>query len=210
MFDLKELTRWVEVTDKGIKFPHDEPRKIRLEVLAEKEESLYVKDGKDEPFYIGTFHGYDVVQFNVRGPCSIQATGAGVKVFTPEFQSHVIEIPDAVSFTRMVERRVRNPELERIELKMRQNMEHRLRQVEKDVTLRVSQRMREENAERERERFERASEVEAERVAQSQLAAEDAGADEPGAAAAVAEASGDVSGSRGKAARQKLAPKPAS
>lgn len=206
MFDLKELTRWVEVTDKGVRFPNEVPRKIRLEVLAEKEESLYIKDGKDKPFYIGTFHGYDVVQFNVQSDCSLQATGAGVKVFTTEFQSEVIELPDAVSFTRLVQRRVRNPELEMIEHKMRQNMERRLRQVEKDVTLRVSQRMREENAKAERERFERATKDEESRIVVE--SDEDEGADGAAPGDVPSEASSDVSRGGGKAKGQKLAPKP--
>lgn len=208
MYDLKELTRYVEVTDKGIKFPHDEPRKIRLEVLAEKEASLYVQDGKDKPFYIGTFHGFDIVQFNVRGPTILQATGAGVRVYTPEFQSDIIEIPDAVSFTRSMSRRQRNPELELIQRTMQQNMEKRLRQVERDVTLRVSQKMREEHAENERQRFERAAEEEAKRVADSRPSGHDGETDEPGPGDDVTEPADNVSGSRSATKRQKLAPKP--
>lgn len=205
MYDLKELTRYVEVSDKGVKFPHDEPRKIRLEVLSENPTPLYVKDGKDKPCYIGTFHGFDIVQFNVKGPTVLVAGGPGVKVFTPEFQSEVIEIPEAVSFTRTMTRRVRNPELEKIEFAMRQNMERRLMQVERDVTLRVSQRLREEHAAAERERFERASEEEARRVADSK----DASEDEPGEAEPSAPPARKLSGSDGPPKGQKLPAKSA-
>lgn len=209
MYDLKELTRYVEVTDKGIKFPHDEPRKIRLEVLAEKETDLFVKDGKDSPVYIGTFRGYDIVQFNVRGPTTLQATGPGVRVYTPEFQSEIIEIPEAVSFTRTMTRRQRNPEIEAIGQMMQRNMEKRLRQVERDVTLRVSQELRERHAENERQRFERASEEEARRVAESVASDDDPEANEAGTGDDPGESSGNVSGSRGQAKGQKLAAKPA-
>lgn len=208
MYDLKELSRYVEITDKGIRFPEDSPRSIRLEVLAEKETSLYVKDGKDDPAYIGTFRGFDVVKFNAFGPVHLQADGPGVRVYTTEFQSDIIEIPDAVSFTRVMERKVRNPELEKIERTMRINMERRLQQVERDVTLRVSQEMRERYAEQERERFERASAEEAERVEQSEEEAGDELA-EPGPGDDPSKPSGNVSGGRGKATRQKLASKPA-
>lgn len=209
MYDLKELTRYVAVSDKGILFPQDEPRKIRLEVLSEKETDLFVKDGKDKPFYIGTFRGYDVVQFNVRGPTTLQATGPGVRVYTPEFQSDIIEIPEAVSFTRQMTRRQRNPEVEAVAQLMQRNLEKRLRQVERDVTLRVSQDLRERHAEDERKRFERASEEEAKRVADSRIADEDEGEDEPGPGDDPGKSTGNVSGSRGKATGQKLAAKPA-
>lgn len=211
MYDLREITRYVELTDKGIQFPEESGRSIRLDVLAEKPVSLYLKVGKDTPAFIGHFHGYDVVKFTVDGPCFLQADGPGCKIFTTEFQSEVIDLPDAVSFTRVIERKVRNPELERIELKMRENMERRLQQVTRDVTLRVSQRMREEHAEQERERFERASAEEAERIEASRKAAEkDAELAESGEADAGESGAGDVSGSGRKTPRQKLAAKPAS
>lgn len=209
MNDLKELSRYVELSNKGIKFPHSEPRKIRLEVLAEKEASLYVKDGDEKPFYIGTFHGFDIVQFNVRGTAILQATEAGVRVWTTEFQDAVIEIPEAISFTRTMTRRQRNPELEAITFKMQENMERRLKQVARDVTLEVSSRMRAENDERERERFNRARAEEAERVNVGPDDDEDAAADEPAKAKPSKRASGDVQGSPDKAKGQKLATKPA-
>lgn len=209
MYKLHELSRYVAVTDKGVKFPQDEFRKIRLEVLAEKETSLYIKDGKDEPAYIGTFRGFDIVEFHVKGPTLLQADGPGVKVFTTEFQSDVIEIPDAVSFTRVVERRERNPELEKMQAVMEQNMARRLRQLERDVTLRVSQEVRERHAELERVRFERASEEEARRVEESRAQAErdDEGSSEPGPGDDPNEPAGDVSGSRGPSARRKVGEK---
>lgn len=209
MYDLKELTRYVEVTDKGIKFPHDEPRKIRLEVLSEKETDLFVKDGKDSPIYIGTFRGFDIVQFNVRGPTILQATGPGVRVYTPEFQSEVIEIPEAISFTRTMTRRQRNPEVEAMGQMMQRNMERRLRQVERDVTLRVSQQMRETHAENERKRFELANQEEAKRVADSRQPDDDTPEDEPGPGDDPSQPSGNVSGSRSATKGQKLAAKPA-
>lgn len=204
MYDLKELTRYVEVSDKGVKFPHDEPRKIRLEVLSEQETALYVKDGKDKPFYIGTFRGFDIVQFNVRGPTVLVAGGPGVKVYTPEFQSEIIEIPEAVSFTRTMTRQQRNPELEKIQHQMTINMERRLQQVARDVTLQVSQKLREEHAENERQRFERAAAEEAKRVADSRASDDDTVEDEPGPGDDPSKPSGNVSGSRGSAKGQRL------
>lgn len=209
MYDLKELSRYVELSDKGLKFPHSQPRKIRLEVLAESKQALYVKDGEEKPFYIGTFEGFDIVQFNVRGTATLQATGGGVRVWTTEFQDATIEIPDAISFTRTMTRRQRNPELEAIQFKMQQNMEARLRQVQRDVTLEVSAKMRAENEERERERFERARAEEAERTNVGPDDDEGEGEDEPAASKPPAKPTRDLPGSGDKAKGQKLATKPA-
>ena len=209
MYDLKELSRYVEVSDKGIVFPHSQPRKIRLEVLAENEADLYIKDGPEKPIYIGSFHGFDIVQFNVRGTATLQATGAGVRVWTTEFQDAVIEIPDAVSFTRTMTRRQRNPELEAIQFKMQENMERRLRQVARDVTLQVSAKMRLENEERERERLERARAEEAERTNVGPDDDEDQGEDESSSKPAAKRAGDNVPASGDKAKGQKLASKPA-
>lgn len=207
MYDLKELARWVPVSDKGIKFPVKEPRKIRLEVLAENPAKLYVTDGKAKPVYIGSFEGYDVVQFNVAGDAKLQADGAGVMVWSGEFQDQIIEIPEAVSFTRMMTRRQRNPELEQLQLRMQQNMERRLAQVQRDVTLQVAEERRALNAERERERLERAREAEAKQVSRS---AENAGADEPGEAGVASGTAENVRGGDSKAKGQGMAVEPSS
>lgn len=210
MFDLKELSKWVTLTDSGIKFPETEPRKIRLEVLAENSVKLYVEDGKAKAAYIGTFEGYDVVQFNVMGEARLQADGPGCKIWSPEFRGQSFELPDAVSFTRTMTRRQRNPEMEKLAHQMQLNMERRLAQVQKDVTLRISEERRAINEERERERLERAAEAEAERLVVGEQPGEDEGEDESAAAKPPAKPGRNVPGGGGKAAGQKLAPKPAS
>lgn len=210
MYNLKELSRYVELTDKGIKFPHSEPRNIRLEVLSEKPAALYVQDGKAKPVFIGQFHGFDIVEFRVDGSATLQADGPGVRVWTTEFQDAVIEIPEAVSFTRTMTRRQRNPEMELMMQKMQVNMERRLRQVERDVTLTVSERLRSENEERERERFNRARAEEAERVNVGSDDDEDQGEDESAPDKPSGKAGGDVPRGNDKAPGQKLASKPKS
>lgn len=209
MYNLKEISRYVELTDKGIKFPHTEPRNIRLEVLAEKEAALYVQDGKAKPVFIGHFHGFDIVEFRVDGTVMLQASGPGVRVWTTEFQDAVIEIPDAVSFTRSMTRRQRNPELEQLMHKMQVNMDRRLNQVTRDVTLQVSERMRAEHEERERERFNRARAEEAERVNVDTDDDENTGEDESSPAKPSGKSRDDVPRSGDKATGQKLASKPA-
>ena len=113
-------------------------------------------------YFIGHFRGYDVVVFNVPGPFELKASGA-CRIWTPEMDTLAVEIPDAVSFTRMMQRRQRNPELELMMNKVQATMERRLAQVERDVTLRVSTEQRIALREQfERETARRAAEAKAE------------------------------------------------
>lgn len=147
MFDLKDLNSWRVLGSTPVKFKNAEPRKVRLEVLAEDEAKLYVKQANG-PVYIGTFDGYDVVTFYANGPYELSAKGGPVKVRSPEFDGpNAVEVPDAVSFTRIVTRRQRNPELELITRKMQENMERRFAQLANDVQLRENARERQRQAE---------------------------------------------------------------
>ena len=135
MFDLKYLDRWEPVAP-GMRFPTPYKRKVRLEVLSEGECKLYVSEGGQKSF-IGRFEGYDVVQFSVNGPFELTAKGDPVKVWCSEFDTMEVVVPDARSFTRIAERKARNPELERMMQRMRQNMEQRLQQAERDIEAKI-------------------------------------------------------------------------
>lgn len=176
MYDLKNLERWIPVKA-GLKFPNDEPRKVRLEVLSPEEDSLlYVTQAKGPKFCIGRFfRSYEVVQFAVNGAWSLTASGGNVLIWTPEtVDAGIVKLPDAVSFTTIMTRRQRNPELELLMKKVGDNMERRIAQVQHDVSLVIA-----------RERREHAAEIEAERQrVASEQAAQDAAA---GAAAAAAQ-----------------------
>lgn len=147
MFDLKDLDRWVPVTKTALKFTNPEPRKIRLEVLAESEAVLVVTQARKDHF-IGRFDGYDVVQFSASGPFELRAESGKVKVWTSEFDAAAVEIPEAVSFTRTHTRRQRNPELELMMKKVSDNMERRISQVVRDTSLAIAAERREREQER--------------------------------------------------------------
>ena len=179
MFNLRSITRYHALGKTPIKFTNEEPREVRLEVLAEEEERLdVIYRGKS--YFIGHFRGYDVVVFNVDGAFELKASGP-VRVWTPELDTLSVVIPEAVSFTRMMQRRQRNPELELMMNKVQATMERRLAQVERDVTLRVSTEQRIAL----REQFEReAAERAATAKAELDEARANAAAAEPAAAAA--------------------------
>lgn len=142
-YDLTDLEKWVPVPgEAGIQFRTMQPRQVRLEILSEGPTALMVshqRDGKTHKHFIGVFVGYDVVKFQIEGPFRLTASGPGCKVWTPEIENAgAVEIPDAVSFTTMMKRRTRNPELELMMHKMSQNMENRIRKTERDLALQLN------------------------------------------------------------------------
>lgn len=179
MFDLKNLDRWVRVGKAARAFGNVEPREVRLEVLAEEPTKLYVSHKGVSGQYIGTFEGYDVVKFHVPGEWTLTASGVAF-VWTPELTGPLaVVIPDQVSFTRKMERRTRNPELEAMMGVMQRNMERRLAQVERDVTLKTKLEFA-----RQREADEAARRGAAERDGDGGASEEDEDADEPSRASA--------------------------
>lgn len=173
MFKLGELDRWKPVGKAPIRFLTDQPRPVRIEVNAEDETKLFCSYGKERHF-LGIFEGYDVVSFEVPGMFEISSNGGTCKIWTPEMDTLAVEIPEAVSFTRAMNRAQRNPELELMMQKVTDTMERRIAQVTQDVTLRMSAERRAELDEVRREAAAKLREAKAERDADalaSQLAA---------------------------------------
>lgn len=102
-------------------------RPVRLRVNAPSPLALYVKteDCKDAIF-LAYVQGLDEIQFNVTGPYKLFAIGGELWFDTLDGARADVEPVDATSFTSIVERRARNPELEIMERKMQQNMERRM------------------------------------------------------------------------------------
>lgn len=166
MYDLADLSKWRRLNDAGIEFGNDKPRKVRLELLAAEPTRLGVI-AKGLPqfkggMHIGTILGYEVISFQIDGPFKLVADGEGCFVWTPELEGMIAHtIPDAVTFTTMMNRRERNPQLELMMHKLNANVERRMRQLEKDVILPLMEdkrladiERRTRDAEREREQQE--------------------------------------------------------
>lgn len=144
MYDLKDLSRW-HMLAKGSKleFPNEERRKVRLEVISEGGTILRASQKKGAPMFLGVFSRFDVVQFQVDGPWTLHVEGDRCYIWTPELTDNGMEeIPEAVSFTKIMNRRVRNPEMELMMKKVGDNMERRIAQVSRDVGLVIAQERR--------------------------------------------------------------------
>lgn len=210
MYKLSDLEKWVRVPkDIGVKFPTETPRLVRLEVLSEEPTRLYAvhqHEGKEVSHFIGIVCGYDVITFPMPGPFRLTADGTGAKVFTPELENAgQREIPEAVSFTTMMQRRERNPIVEQMMHKMQQNMERRIARAERDLELRLNPERRIADIEANLDRFRRQSEAESKSI----VTVSDDDDDESGDTAAAA-GDGDGPKKRGAVAgRQKVAAKSA-
>lgn len=160
MYDLTDLEKWRLVAG-GIKFVRPEPRRVRIEILAEEATSLFV-----DKVFIGYIEGYEVIQFAVPGAFTLTAKGGPCKIWTPELENAgAVEIPEAISFTKIMQRRTRNPELELMMKKMGDNMERRIAQVTRDAALQAALQARIAAREENQAAAERARAEEAERVA---------------------------------------------
>lgn len=202
MYDLTDLTKWQRIGTAGIEFKSDKPRKVRLELLADEHCRVgVVPAGEKHPFTIGVVYGYEVIAFQVNGPFKLVADGNGVVVWTPELETTgAVEIPDAIPFTTIMNRRERNPELELMMRKVNQNVERRMRLLERDMILPLLEERRLNDIKRRRDQAERET---AEQEAKLVESVDDAGEDEP--AEADADSGDGLQNRRVVAGRPKMA-----
>lgn len=124
MQKLGNIDKWESLQPgSALAFGNVHPRTVRLEVNSLDPAGLYYVDGNGEVTFIGRVLGRDVVEFKTVGEFSLQVEGGEVWFYTLDSEEFAFEKPDAVSLTRLVERRQRNPDIERIEYLMRANME---------------------------------------------------------------------------------------
>jgi len=136
-------------------FPAIRARNVRLSVNTPGNVALHVvpltDDGEiDEdvvPMFLATADGLEEIEFYAHGPFAIQADGDfGLK--TLDGQPVHVEFPDEATFTRIAERRPRNPEIERLQHMLMQNQERRMGGLYEEI------RLEREALARERERIE--------------------------------------------------------
>lgn len=102
-------------------------RSVRVRVNAPEPMALYVKqaDMEDEIF-LAHIVGLDEIQFEIEGSYSLIARGGDVWFDTLDGSNPSVEPVEPASFTQIVERRVRNPEMELIQRKMEENIQRRM------------------------------------------------------------------------------------
>lgn len=102
-------------------------RSVRLRVNAAGPLALYLDQAElENPVLLAHVTGLDEIQFEVVGDYVVMATGNDCFFDTLDGTKPFVESVDNESFTQIVERRVRNPELELMERRMQENMERRM------------------------------------------------------------------------------------
>lgn len=113
---------------KAVNFERNVPRRVRLHVNAPSPASLYYNGADGEIVLLGRVVGRDVIEFAAEGEFAITAEGGDVWFQTIDGEQFQIVIPDPVILTKIIERRARNPEFDRMVYEMQKNMEARMAQ----------------------------------------------------------------------------------
>lgn len=127
------LENWTELAQgEALAFPGKRPRRVNLAVNSPGETLLYVDYG-DGPVFLARVIGREDIEFAVPGAFDLMADASSCRVFSVDGDNPSIVIPDAVTFTKIAERRPRNPELEHMQYLMMQNVETRLAQQRAEI-----------------------------------------------------------------------------
>lgn len=129
---LHDIKKWNHVAAGGVmSFENEAVRRMRLDVNAAGRAALFYVDGDGETTLLGVVEGRDVIEFATHGGSfSIAVEDSDVWVYTIDGENLAFSKPDAVKFTKLVERRARNPEVEYIQWLMRHNQRVMLEQQE--------------------------------------------------------------------------------
>lgn len=128
---LNSLARWASLpsTD-AIVFEGSDvgERRVRINFNLEGVTTFFIGDDGGEEFLCTIGPGLETVEFNVAGAFKVYAEkGSGVVHYqSADLEPTFHEIADPVIFTRIAQRRHRNPELEEMMYRMQANIERRL------------------------------------------------------------------------------------
>ena len=112
---------------KALNFENHLARRVRLDVNAPAPAQLFYVTGNGEVTFLAAVSGRDVIEFASHGgDFAIQCEGNDVWLYTIDGEDVSFSNPGAVVFTKIVERRARNPELELMQHMMNRNLELRL------------------------------------------------------------------------------------
>lgn len=114
-------------------------QRLRLEFNTSDATHLAVIDHKGAERFLGVINGHEAVEFTTEGSVEILATTEGeVWWYSKDGDPEAMELVHEVPFTRVMQRRARNPELELMMYKMNQNIERRMQAMQAEVDARVA------------------------------------------------------------------------
>lgn len=157
---LNSLDRWKELPPgQSINFDHGvegQERRIRLHLNLADQTAFYVENKDGPRFLCVAGPGLETVEFSAFGKIAVMAEDASDSVHyqTAEDEPTFAVVVDPVIFTKIANRRHRNPELEEMMFRMNQNMERRLAQQAGEIEAAFARRQKEATDGRPAERVE--------------------------------------------------------
>lgn len=142
---IHSLSKWQAIGDgKAVDFTLDKARTVVLEVNSPEETQLFVQEKDEQPVFLAVVKGRDRVEFGVSKAFKLIADGGPVWIYTFDGQETAFVIESPYIFTRIADRKQRNPHQELVEYQMRENIrrmgeqlaaehERRLREVEQKL-----------------------------------------------------------------------------
>ncbi|KIV61444.1 hypothetical protein SZ54_4716 [Rhizobium sp. UR51a] len=131
---LNSLARWSALApEQAIVFAGSDiaERRVRIDFNLEAATSFFIVDNDGvENFLCALPQGQETIEFNALGTFRVYAEkGSGVVQYvSADLEPTFSEVVDPVIFTKIANRRHRNPELEEMMFRMNQNLERRLAQ----------------------------------------------------------------------------------
>lgn len=123
MQKIADINKWARVeAGKALNFAGTQPRRVRLEVNAPAQCGIWYVDTNGNVTFLATVSGRDVIEFKSTGEFALQFEG-DCYIYTVDSEDFSFSIPDAVTFTEIMTRRARNPEVELMNYMMKRNME---------------------------------------------------------------------------------------
>lgn len=101
------------------------------------EETPRASAGHVATFLCSVGRGRDTIDFAVDGAFDLLAVGGDVHIYSQDSLQHEVHVLDPLVFTRIANRRQRNPQLEMMMWQQRQNMERRLNALAEDAERRI-------------------------------------------------------------------------
>lgn len=151
---LMDLRKWQCLEDGNmVQFTKKNPRVVRIDVNTPFKVTLWYAEENEDAKFLALVEGRDRVEFAVDGPFDLTVEGGDCWFYTVDGADFSMQAVDDRTFTRIAERRTRNPELDYMMQVMYQNMERRIQQTASDL-------------ERQHERREKARQRDIERSAQ--------------------------------------------
>lgn len=141
---LNAIDRWKRADGNLLTFEGVGARRIRLHLNSPGVALAWLVHDEGDPQFLGRVEGYQTIEFYAAGSVKIGIEGSDVWWSCAEVEPTFVEVIDPVIFTRIANRRHRNPELEEMMFRMQQNMERRLAQQAGEIEAAFERRRREE------------------------------------------------------------------